>query len=223
VQRQYILSDGSALLLTVARYYTPSGRLIQRPYEDRDEYLEHWRTEDVEEAEGEGEAVPAPPDTAGRPVFYTLNEKRPVYGGGGIAPDIRIADTFQLNEVQSKLEQSRLFFEVGNEFAARNLDRHTTDVEDFLDTFQVPDTAIAEFRRRALATDVVKLTADEVDAETEYIAVALKREIAGNLWGSEARYRVVLNEDPVLAEATTHFPEATTMARLYQEAMENQR
>jgi carboxyl-terminal processing protease len=45
VQRQYTLTDGSALLLTVARYYTPSGRLIQRPYDDRDEYLTHWRSE----------------------------------------------------------------------------------------------------------------------------------------------------------------------------------
>jgi carboxyl-terminal processing protease len=221
VQRQYMLSDNSALLLTVARYYTPSGRLIQRSYEDRDEYLEHWRTDS--ELEAADSLAAAVPDTAGRPLFYTLNEKRPVFGGGGIAPDIRIADTFELNEVQSKLEQSRLFFEFANEFAARNLDKNQVSLDSFLDTYQMPASAIAEFRRRALATDVVKLTATEVDAEEDYIARALKREIAGNLWGSEARYRVILNEDPVLAQAVIHFPEAVAMAKVYQEAMENQR
>lgn len=214
VQRQYMLDDGSALLLTVARYYTPSGRLIQRPYEDREEYLRHW---------GDADNADADPDTAGRPLHYTLNEKRIVYGGGGIRPDIVIPNPPAPNEVQSKLEASRLFFEFANEYATRTLDKDTVAFNDFLNEYEVDDDALEEFYTHALATDVIEVTQDELNENADYIRTALKRELAGNLWGQTARYRVYLQNDEVVANALSHFSEAEMMARVYTEAVENQR
>jgi carboxyl-terminal processing protease len=221
VQRQYMLNDGAALLLTVARYYTPSGRLIQRPYKDRDEYMRHWgRQRDENETD---DAVSAEPDTAGRPIHHTLNEKRVVYGGGGITPDIQIHAGRDPNEIQIKLEASRLFFEFANEYAARNLSADSITFSSFLHTYQVPDAAIEDFKAQALTADRVDVTREELDGEMDYIQDALKRELAGNLWGLSARYRVFLEGDVQLAEALKHFPEAEMMVKIYDEAVGNQR
>ena len=198
----------------MARYYTPSGRLIQRPYEDRDEYLRHW---------GDSDVIDAEPDTAGRPLHYTLNEKRIVYGGGGIRPDITIPDPPAPNEVQSKLEASRLFFEFANEYATRTLDKDTVAFKNFLHEYRVDDDALEEFYTQALATDIIEITRDELEENADYIRTALKRELAGNLWGQTARYRVYLQDDEVVADARSHFSEAEMMARVYIEAVENQR
>jgi carboxyl-terminal processing protease len=217
VQRQYLLDDGSALLLTVARYYTPSGRLIQRSYEDRDQYLQHWG-EEIDETEA------AEVDTAGLPFYYTLNEKRKVYGGGGIMPDVTIPAGEGPNDLESLLEQTRLFFEFANEFATRNLSPETLPFDEFLHDFTVPRDVLDAFYTRALENEALKeTTREQLEASEEYIQDALRREIAGNLWGQEARYRVYLETDTVLTEAMRHFSEAELMCKLYGESLNEQR
>ena len=86
VQEQYDLSDGSALRLTVARYYTPSGRSIQKPYDDKDAYGEeaYNRFKNGELVNQDSVNVT---DTT---KYYTLEKGRIVYGGGGIMPDVFI-------------------------------------------------------------------------------------------------------------------------------------
>jgi carboxyl-terminal processing protease len=221
VQRQYMLDDGSALLLTVARYYTPSGRLIQRSYKDREAYLNHWDEEDA--AQSDSLETIAEADTAGRPVYYTLNEHRPVRGGGGITPDIRIPSPPDLSETESKLEQSRVYFEFAAEYAVKHPELAKMDMSAFLKNYRVSDDVMNQFEAKAVATTVVKLTAEELKANRDYSRKALKRELAGNIWGQAARYRVHLSDDPVVAEAVRHFPEAEMMAKVYEGALENQR
>jgi len=215
VQRQYMLPDGSALLLTVARYYTPSGRLIQRSYANREEYLEHWREPDLADS--------TVADTTGKPRYYTIAEHRVVYGGGGITPDVRITKTFDLNDAEIKLESSRDLFEFANEFANQHFDKNTADAADFLKNYRVPDDAVQAFIKQAAADTTVGLTADELGKEKEYIRTAIKREVAGNLWGENARYQVIIKEDPEVAEAMKHFPEAALMAKTYEEASNQNR
>jgi len=86
VQEQYNLGNGGALRLTVARYYTPSGRSIQRTYDDKDNYYT-----DFEERYYHGELFSADSIAKGNTeVYETMKLKRPVFGGGGITPDIFI-------------------------------------------------------------------------------------------------------------------------------------
>ncbi len=211
VQRQYMLSDGSALLLTVARYYTPSGRLIQRSYANRDEYLEHWR-------HPEDELKDAEADTAGKPVFYTVAEHRKVYGGGGITPDVRITAGFDLTDPEIKLESSRILFEYANEYANQHFSKTATDQENFLRNTTIPEDAVDAVITQAVADTSLELTREDLAPEREYIRDAIKREVAGNLWGQNARYRAIILEDPEVAEAMKHFPQATLMAKTYEEA-----
>ena len=207
VQRQYSLSDGSALLLTVARYYTPSGRLIQRSYEDREAYLDHFRR--LNEGEMEEES------TEGRPVYHTLNEGRTVYGGGGISPDHVLDEDYNLTEAQTRLEQLRLFFEYANEFAAKHPEVAQTEETAFIREFRLPDAALEEFTARASANEELELSEEDIRAEAEYIRGGIKREIAGNLWGINARYRAIIQDDPMVDEVLGYFPDAADMARLY--------
>ncbi len=217
VQRQFMLQDGGALLLTVARYYTPSGRLIQRSYANRDEYLEHWSESDAQLAKEAEE------DTTGKPIYFTLTEHRPMHGGGGITPDIRITASMELNDAEVAIEQSRLPFTFANSFAAKHLDPKTLDQQDFLKNWKLPDDALARFEKEAEADTSIHLSKDDLGKESDYIRTAVKREIAGNLWGLTARYEVILKQDPELAEAMKHFPEAELMAKTYEASAQQQR
>jgi carboxyl-terminal processing protease len=85
VQRQWRLTDGSGLRLTIARYYTPSGRLIQREYEGKEKEAYQKEAFDRQEKEGENFEHKAEGDST-RPIFRT-HAGRIVYGGGGITPD----------------------------------------------------------------------------------------------------------------------------------------
>lgn len=221
VQRQYMLEDGSALLLTVARYYTPSGRLIQRAYTDRDEYLSHWNEETNAQADSLEQKAEA--DTAGRPIHYTLNEHRPVRGGGGINPDIRIPSPPDLSEAESKLEQTRAFSEVAAEYTVKHPEIAKMELGAFLKNYRVPDDLVSQAEAKAGSSTTVKLTAEEMKANREYSRKALKRELAMTIWGVAARYRVILTDDPVVAEALRHFPEAEMMAKVYEGVLENTR
>lgn len=94
VQEQFDLQDGSALRLTVARYYTPSGRCIQRSYKEGKEQYAH----DFEQRLEDGELTGASSATLADTARYFTTSKRVVYGGGGITPDVIVAyDSSMLN------------------------------------------------------------------------------------------------------------------------------
>lgn len=118
VQNQIELSDGSAFRLTIARYYTPSGRNIQRRYTlgNADEYNQDWinRFSNGEEFHENSVAM----DT--NLLYYTLNG-RAVYGGGGIMPDIFVPlDTSELTSYYIRLENKNIFYQFACEYADMN-------------------------------------------------------------------------------------------------------
>ena len=115
MQQAFELENGAELRLTVARYYTPSGRNIQKPYgPDHDAYesevflrYHHDKTSDT-------------PQSAPQKVFKTLQKKRTVYGGGGITPDITVPyDTAALGRPVSGLVASNMLREFVYRFAVR--------------------------------------------------------------------------------------------------------
>lgn len=215
VQRQYTLRDGSAVLLTVARYYTPSGRLIQRDWKDRDKYDSYEAIEEAEattEANIEGKEKDLP--------TYKTDSGRTVYGGGGIFPDIRVNYTRKLTELQTKLEREQMF----NDFAARLANQRgmkkTDDFQKFLDSWQVDDAAIAQFRttldeanKKFEEKRKIDFTADEWKNDVPYFRQAIKREVARTVWGEKSRFQVAVADDEMIEEAMRHFDQAALMAR----------
>jgi len=199
VQRQFKLRDGSGLLLTVARYYTPSGRLIQRPYgsDRRDYYAEGYR--------GTAEQ-----DTT-RPVFHTASG-RTVYGGGGITPDEKL-EYKRLSQFGQRLARERIPFEFAGEFITAN--GVTADsfgsFEEYLASFEVTDAMIESCKQFMQERDF-EFTDEELEADGDYLRLAVKAEIAGHLWSTSERYRVFIAADDAVNEAIDFFPEAEMLA-----------
>ncbi|MBK7869649.1 MAG: S41 family peptidase [Saprospiraceae bacterium] len=140
VQEQYDLRDGSALRLTVARYYTPSGRSIQKPYDDREHYEEDF-TERYESGELSGDGQVAILDST---QYYTSGG-RVVYGGGGITPDVFVPlDTTLINEYYFQLRRQMPQF-VFRYKKAHQKDFEYTSVASFKKNFTVNNALLENF------------------------------------------------------------------------------
>lgn len=197
VQNQMRLRDGSALLLTVAKYYTPRGRLIQRDYSDRETYRsEVWEQDAVPESV-----------LAERPEFTTAGG-RPVYGGGGITPDVVISST-SITTKERELEQAALFFDTATDVAPE-LRSLYQNFDGFLKNYEVDDACVKAFNEKLDASEI-ELSEEEWAEEMSYIHRRIKAEIAGNLFGRESSYRVNITGDQQLNEALELFPEASRL------------
>ena len=218
VQRQYTLKDGSALLLTVARYYTPSGRLIQRDYTDRSKYSSEEAIEEVEH-EVEAELGPEGKGEKKLPAFKT-DGGRTVFGGGGITPDVKVPYSRKFTELQTKLEREQMFLDFAYKLANQKNMKKTDDFEPFFKNWTVDEAVVNQFKsyvdeKNGAKKDDAKIvyTAEEWKTEVPYIKQALKREVARNVWGESMRYRVVIADDEMIPEAMKHFEQAALMAK----------
>ncbi|MGA9118888.1 MAG: S41 family peptidase [Bacteroidota bacterium] len=207
VQRQYMLRDGSAFRLTTARYYTPSGRLIQRPYDgDKAKYAQE--AFDRKEVEGSNLGHHEERDST-LPKYKTMGG-RTVYGGGGITPDY-IVKAERLDEYTVQLRGHNIFMQFANHY----LEQHGSDLRKeygkdcsrFVKDFQITSPMLDEIV--ALGTkQKVEFKKDLYDKDLGFIKAFTKAYIGRSLFGNEGSSRTILMEDNQFAKAMTLFSEA---------------
>lgn len=212
VQRQFPLADGSAFRLTTARYYTPSGRLIQRPYNgDKMKYQREAFERD--ETEGENVEHQAEKDST-RPLFKTAGG-RPVYGGGGITPDY-IVKSDRLSEYTVQLRSKQVFLEYANKhidtYGNDLKERYGKDSRRFAKEFTVTPEMLEEIQAIAKGKNI-EFKQELYDKDLRYIKAFTKAFIGRHLWGNEGSTRVMLEEDVQFRKAMSLFPEAEKIAR----------
>jgi len=195
VQRPIALPDGSEMRLTMQKYYTPSGRCIQKSYDDG---VEAYRKEKWERYEN-GEMYSLDSLNLPDSLKYYTSTKRTVYGGGGILPDIFVAlDTTETSEYFGKLVRSGTI----NTFVLNYIDSNRSKLEqdyksidDFKKKFSITEELMSELIR-AGEVEEVEYNDEDFNTSKRVLEIRMKALIARNLFGSSAFYEVIndLNE-----------------------------
>ena len=200
VQRPFNLPDGSVIRLTTARYHTPTGRCIQRPYEGGTEEYYKEMTKRLEHGEYFHADSIHFPDS----LRYKTDKGRVVYGGGGIMPDIFMpADTSFNSKLYTNLVRKGVFNKYTVDYAMQHRDQLKAKYPDFNQYNQ-------QFEVDSLMIDAMKTIADKEKVEwneeqyqrsEKYIKLQIKAMIARNVWEMQQYYEVTLTEDPTIRKA----------------------
>ena len=211
VQNQFRLADGSKLLLTIAHYYTPSGRLIQRDYSkfsDQSDYV----------ADAFKDDVPSDSVLATRPKFKT-SAGRDVYGGGGIYPDVLIKDPTNLTRPEIDMINKRVFFLFGTHWVQKQPNRKWTRESLQRDAFKLNDADWNELHA-VMTKEKVTLTDSIWKAEQPFMLRQVRGEVASEALGALERYRILVEDDSQLQSALEMFPRASKLLSLSQSSLE---
>ena len=201
VQRPFPFTDGSLIRLTIARYYTPSGRCIQKPYDKgNDAYAR-----DIIDRYNNGELTSADsihfPDSLR---YTTLRSKRVIYGGGGIMPDRFVPfDTTQYTKYYRSLVAKGVINTFSVNYVDKNrkqLKRQYKTEEDFCSRFSVSDDMVEELTQLGLR-EKVEINKEELKTSAPLIRRVLKSMIARDLWTMDAYFRVYNEENDIVQEA----------------------
>lgn len=188
VQTVFNISQNTGLALTTFHYYTPSGRLIQRPYDNLSLYDYYY----VREASN-------PKDNASREVKLTDNG-RTVYGGGGITPDEHI-DPIKGNHVQETLLSHYAFF---------NFSKHYLASHPVAKDFNVDGAVIADFET-FLRQRKIEATDQEVAANLDWVKESIKYELFTSQFGQNEGQKVRAGWDPQIQKALSFLPQAQAL------------
>ena len=192
VQTVFTLSEGTGLFLTTAKYYTPSGRLIQRDYKTTSLWDYHYNRK-----------VPE------RPTEIKLTDGgRQVTGGGGITPDVLVPEP-KFNAFQTMLFRHRVLlpYEVGvGDFATYYLAENPTITKEF----SADDAVMGEFRR-FLRKQKISYTEAELAENLDWVKRKIKREVFLSVFGLAESYKVDLESDIQVQRAVDELPEARAL------------
>lgn len=190
VQSVFELPQDTALALTTARYYIPSGRCIQRDYSFLTDYLKglNGKTDKKE---------------------YKTNSGRIVYGGGGVTPDILISEE-KISYFQMKLQGLGLYFNFAIEYTSK------TEVDE---NFNLNDEIIKEFLESLVNEKWITLEEKEKvlkdEKEMKILKFMLKREILSSKFGMTKGYQLTLKDDEQITKAIQYMPQAEELAKAY--------
>ena len=201
VQNPFYLTDGSMIRLTVARYFTPTGRSIQQSYsEGYEKYIS-----DFYKRYSNGEMIS--PDSIQFPdslKYTTLVNKRTVYGGGGIMPDVFMAvDTSNNSDYYRALVRRDVFRSFILEYTDENRKKILEEYphfEDFYNNFYLSGDEISSFIKRGEELGV-KFVESQYNKSKDEILLILKALIASNIWQVNEYYRIINENDMVIKKA----------------------
>ncbi|WP_428329000.1 S41 family peptidase [Mucilaginibacter sp.] len=200
VQQQFAFGDGSAVNLTVARYYTPSGRSIQKSYKAG---VDNYHNE-IAERMRKGELFSAQNNLNDsifkRPSPYHTSGGRKVFGGGGIMPDIFVpADTTLATPLLQSLNSEQLFTAYAIDRMQPDLDKFKVS-DDFVKQYTISDEAFDNFIVYASQT-VKEMDSHDLLISKPIIKTMLKAYAARFKWGENAYYQAVNTDDIALRKA----------------------
>src|ERR1041384_1759086 len=187
VQTVYPLSHDTGLALTTAKYYTPSGRLIQRDYRNVSLYDYYFDRDGIN-------------DTSNKEVKLT-DSGRTVYGGGGITPDVKI-DPPKSNHFQDTLLQHYGFF---------NFAKHYVTNHKVGKNFVVDENVMQDFRK-SLDADKTPYTEADLVQNNDWVRANIKSEIFVDAFGQEEGLKVKAETDPEVQKGLELLPQARTLA-----------
>ncbi len=229
VQRPFNLGDGSTFRLTISKYYTPSGRSIQRPYKDKDKYrhlvgrlnldegsylenpLEKYK-EHVRKIDGEEEI-----NLDSLPIYHTKSG-RIVLGGGGITPDyIVLEDTSRMTKLLSKLFRKRAFYDFSTSYLKGDgkdiSTKYKDDFAGYYRNFEVDKSMLEEFKALAESLDI-EWDDEQFETDKKYVKLWIKSFMAKNIWNRNRQIQVTSSADRQLTKALSLFPEVEKISSL---------
>jgi carboxyl-terminal processing protease len=210
VQSVYRISEGAGLALTTARYYTPSGRLIQRPWDGTfDEYLTYsYRDQD------------RPREHRSSELKYT-DAGRKVFAGGGIEPDRHVAgpiEGFNPSRFGRMLAGRQVFADFAQRFSESGDTRITggKDRKLVARNFVVDDAMLQDFRQFLTSEARIKIEEDAWQKDLPFIKAMVRYEIDASVFSMEDARRHLVGDDPQAQFALRQFTEAESLTRLSQ-------
>jgi carboxyl-terminal processing protease len=201
VQNGFFLTDGSMIRLTIARYYTPSGRSIQRPYnEGYDKYMENFYKRFTDGELMSADSIRLPDSLK----YKTLVNNRVVYGGGGIMPDVFVSvDTSYNSAYFNKLFAKNVLNTFTLEYYDKNrtlLNSQYKSFDDFKTKFKFSPDDIKSLIVIGEA-EGVKFDEEQFKKSEEEMLLILKGYIASNMWQTNELYQIVNENDKVIDKA----------------------
>ncbi|MGA2298339.1 MAG: S41 family peptidase [FCB group bacterium] len=234
VQRQYQTGDGSAYRLTISKYYTPSGRCIQRSYKDKDKYRHLAGRLELEEGsyiKDPIEKIQAQVDSLNKgkdPIkdkdyvffdslpLYKTKGKRTVFGGGGITPDY-IVKQDTINHLTRQIFGKDLFNEFTDTYlkskGAEIKEKYEVNFLDYVRNYEITNAMISDFRKLVESKDI-KWDEKLYKEDEDYIKTEMKYYIAIRVWSRSKAQQIFSSVDRQLKKAIELFPEAMQISKL---------
>ncbi len=204
VQIPIQLKDGSEVRMTISRYYTPSGRSIQKPFNgDREEYKKDYALRLKN-----GELFFEDSIQVNDSLLYKTALGRPVYGGGGIIPDVFVAkDTSFHSGFLQELLKEKMLQRYAIEFANNNRKRlENLTLKEYAAFFELPSKSFDSFVSKA-EQEGIQGSSEEVLTSANYIKTELKALIARQIWGQDGYTHVNNQQDQMVLKALNLFNE----------------